>query len=148
MDQEMNRGEADLARAEARLPRWMLAAAALGTIAILATGHLRWALGFGLGATLAILNYYWLHDGITTMFDAGTVRVPKRVVLKFALRYPGAFLGIYLFYKTGWLPFAGILAGLFVPVAGILLEALLQVWQGLPGNSDQATLKPTQNTEN
>jgi ATP synthase I subunit len=123
----------------------MLAAAVLGTIAFLATGHLRWALGFGLGAVLAILNYYWLHDGIRALFDAGTTRVPKRVVVKFALRYPLAFLVIYLFYKTGWLPFAGILAGLFMPVAGVLFEAVLQVWQGLAGNSDQATLKPTEN---
>ncbi|HMD96903.1 MAG TPA: ATP synthase subunit I [Terriglobia bacterium] len=143
----MNRGEADLARAEARLPRWMMAGALLGTIGILATGHLRWALGFGLGAALAILNYYWLHDAITALFDAGTIRVPKRVVVKFALRYPLAFLGLYLFYATGWLPFAGILAGMFVPVVGILFEAVLQVWQGLAGNSvvDQATVKPTEN---
>ncbi len=120
-----------------------MAGAVLGTIAILAMGHLRWALGFGLGAALAILNYYWLHDGITALFDAGTVRVPKRVVVKFAIRYPLAFLAIYVFYKTGWLPFAGILAGMFVPVVGILFEAVLQVWQGFAGNSvvDQATVK-------
>ncbi|MGO9273661.1 MAG: ATP synthase subunit I [Terriglobia bacterium] len=143
----MNQGEPDLARAEARLPRWMMAGALVGAIAILATGHLRWALGFGLGAALAILNYYWLHDAIATLFDAGTTRVPTRVVAKFALRYPLAFLSIYLFYKTGWLPFAGILAGMFVPVAGVLLEAVLQVWHGLAGNSalDQATMKPTEN---
>ena len=144
----MTQGEQpDLVRAEARLPRWMIAVALVATIAILATGHLRWALGFGLGATLAILNYYWLHDGITALFDAGTTRVPKRVVVKFALRYPLAFLGIYLFYKTGWLPFAGILAGMFVPPAGILFEAVSQVWQALAGNSalDQATVKPTEN---
>jgi len=132
----MNQGEADLARAEARLPRWMIAGAILGTIAILAIGHLRWALGFGLGATLAILNYYWLHDGITALFDAGTVRVPKRVVMKFALRYPLTFLGIYLFYKTGWLPFAGILAGMFVPVAGVILEAAAQITLSLARRSE------------
>jgi len=125
----------------------MMAGALLGTIAILATGHLRWALGFGLGAALAILNYYWLHDGISALFDAGTTRVPKRVVAKFAIRYPLTFLGIYLFYKTGWLPFGGTLAGMFVPVAGVLFEAVLQVWQGLASNSivDQATVKPTEN---
>ena len=56
MTNEMNQGEPDLARAEARLARSMMAWALLGTIAILATGHLCWALGFGLGAALAILN--------------------------------------------------------------------------------------------
>ena len=143
----MNQGEPDLARAEARLPRWMMVWTVLGTIIILATGHLRLALGFALGAALAVLNYYWLHDAITALFDAGTVRVPRRVVVKFALRYPLAFLGIYLFYRTGWLPFAGILAGMFVPVAGVLVEAVLQVGRGLVGNPvlDQATVKPTDN---
>jgi len=143
----MNEGELDLARAEARLPRWMMAAAVSGTIAILATGHVRWALGFGLGSALAILNYHWLHDAIAAIFDAGNTRVPKLVVAKFAIRYPLAFAGIYLFYKTGWLPFVWILAGLFVPAAGILFEAALRIWQGLAGNSglDRATVKPTEN---
>jgi len=147
MDQEMNRGKVDLARAEARLPRWMLAAALVGTIAILASGHLRWALGFSVGATLAILNYYWLHDGITALFDAGTTRIPKRVVAKFVLRYPLTFAGIYVFYRAGWLPFVWVLAGLFVPAVGILFEAVLQVWQAFGGNSalDQVAVKPTEN---
>jgi hypothetical protein len=127
----------------------MIAGALVATMAILAAGHLRWALGFSLGAALGILNYYWLHDGITGLFDAGTVRVPKRVVVKFALRYPLAFLGIYLFYKTGWLPFAEILAGMFVPVAGVLLEAVLQVGRGLapsaPSAPHQATAKSAEN---
>jgi hypothetical protein len=146
---ETTQGEPDLVRAEARLPRWMMGGALVATIATLAAGHLRWALGFGLGAALGILNYYWLHDGITGLFDAGTTRVPKRVVVKFALRYPLAFLGIYLFYKTGWLPVAGILAGMFVPVAAILFEAIFQIYGGLAGklgqhsSSGRETTQPT-----
>ena len=114
----MNRGEADLARAEARLPRWMMAGALLGMIAILATGHLRWALGFGLGAALAILNYYWLHDGITALFDAGTVRVPKGVVVKFALRYPLAFLASTCFIRRGGCRLRGFWPACSCPLPG------------------------------
>lgn len=121
----------DLARAEARLPRWMMGSAAVVTVVLLAVGRARVAAGFAVGALVALLNYYWLHDAIQTVFNAGRARVPKLVVAKFVLRYPLVFAGVYCFYKTGWLPFAGILAGLFVPVAGVLVEAGWQIRKGL-----------------
>jgi len=52
------------------------------------------------------------------------------------------FLGIYLFYKTGWLPFAGILAGMFVPVAGVILEAAAQITLSL-GRRSETEVEPT-----
>ena len=121
----------DLLRAEARLPRWMMALAAGGTVAALFTGRWSAAGGFALGAGLAILNYFWLHQAVETLTAAEQGRVPRRVIAKFALRYPLAFAGMYLFYRTGWLPFAAILAGFFVPVAGVLLESIIQVGEGL-----------------
>jgi hypothetical protein len=83
------------------------------------------------GAGLSILNYFWLHQAIEALFDAGRARLPKRLVAKFVLRYPLAFAGVYLFYRTGWLPFRAILAGLFVPVAGVLIEAVFQIYESL-----------------
>jgi len=56
--------------------------------------------------------------------SAGQARPARRVLAKFFLRYPLAFAGVYLFYKTGWLPVEAILAGLFVPVGGVLIEAM------------------------
>src|SRR5439155_24212244 len=41
----------DMKRAEARLPKWMTALAALATLAVLGAGHARAAAGFALGAT-------------------------------------------------------------------------------------------------
>lgn len=102
-----------------------------GSTAALASGHGRFAAGFTLGAALSILNYFWLHQAVESLFNAGRARVPKSALAKFAVRYPLAFAGVYLFYRTGWLPFAAILAGLFVPVAGILAEAVLQIREGL-----------------
>jgi ATP synthase I chain len=122
---------ADLARAEARLPSWMAAVALAGTLAALAVGRGRVAVGFGLGAAVAILNYQWLHQAVVKLLGMGETRVPKRVVLKFAVRYPLAFAGVYLFYRTGWLPFGAVLAGLFVPASGVLIEAVIQVREGL-----------------
>lgn len=123
-------GALDLARAEARLPHWMLAVAVLGILVAVFIQDWRFALGVALGAALAILNYHWLHQAVETLMRAGKARVPRMVVAKFALRYPLAIAGLFLIYKTGWLPFTAILAGLFVPVAGVLIEAIAQICTG------------------
>lgn len=126
----------ELARAEARLPRWMLAAGGAGTLATLALGGARTAAGLALGASLAILNYFWLHEAIRVLFSMESPRVPKLVVAKFLVRYPLAVAGVYFFYRTGWLPITAILAGLFVPVAGVLIEAVVQISEGFRDGAD------------
>ncbi len=121
----------ELARAEARLPRWMMVCGLLAVIVILLYRQLSIALGFALGAALGILNYYWLHEAVEVLAKAGQSRIPKSVVAKFLLRYPLAFGLVLVFFKTGWLPPMAILAGLFVPVAGVLIEAIIQLGEGL-----------------
>jgi len=120
----------DLAQAEARLPRWMAGLAVTSTLALMLFGHARFSLGFAFGSALAILNYLWLHQAVEALMSAGEACPPKRVLVKFFVRYPLAFLAVYLFYKTGWLPIAAILAGLFVPVGGVLLEAVILLRDG------------------
>lgn len=123
----------ELARAEARLPRWMLALAALATIAALLAGQPRFAGGFVLGAGLALVNYFWLHQAVEHLMVAGTERLPRLLIVKFLLRYPILVGGVYLLYRTGWVSLPGLLAGLFVPVGGVLLESLVQIREGLRG---------------
>ena len=120
----------DLARAEARLPKWMMAWSAAGAFAVLLTGGTRFAAGFLAGAAVALLNYFWLHQALEVLFAGGGARVPRRLVAKFVLRYPLLFAGAYLLYRTGWLPYQTFLAGLFVPVAGVLAEAAVQIREG------------------
>jgi hypothetical protein len=121
----------ELARAEARLPRWMMLCGLLALIVILVYRQFTIAVGFGLGAALGILNYYWLHEAVEMLAKAGQARIPKLLVAKFLIRYPLAFGLVFLFLKTGWLPPMAILAGLFVPVAGVLIEAIVQLGDGL-----------------
>ena len=121
----------DLAQAEGRLPRWMLGLATVAVIAALASGHLRFALGLVLGSALAILNYYWLHQAVEHLMSAGHGRPPRLLIAKFILRYPLAFGGVYLLYRTGWVSLLGLFAGLFVPVGGVFVEAALQIRNGL-----------------
>jgi hypothetical protein len=121
----------ELARAEARMPRWMMLCALLALTIILLCGQFTMAMGFALGAGLGILNYYWLHEAVRVLANGGQSRVPKLLVVKFLLRYPLAFGLVFFFFKTGWLPPMSILAGLFVPVAGLLIEAIVQIGDGL-----------------
>lgn len=121
----------ELARAEARLPRWMAWTAGAVLLVALASGRPTFAAGFGLGAALAILNYFWLHQAVAALMTAGQSRPSKSVVAKVLVRYPLAFAAVWVFYRTGWWPFAAILAGLFVPVAGVLIEGAVQIRKGL-----------------
>ena len=105
----------------------MMAVAFVFATSILVSGHGKLSAGFALGAGLAIVNYYWLHEAIQSLFDSKRAGIPKAVVAKFAVRYPLAFATVYLFYRTGWLPFGAVLVGLFVPVAGALIEAGFQI---------------------
>jgi hypothetical protein len=113
------------------MPRWMMLFGFLALTVILLCGQLRIAMGFALGAALGILNYYWLHEAVEALAKAGQSRIPKSVVAKFLIRYPFAFGLLFFFFKTGWLPPIAILAGLFVPVVGVLIEAIIQLGEGL-----------------
>lgn len=112
--------------AEGRLKRWMLLAAGLGLLAAAWAGGFRPALAFAAGAAVALLNFRWMHQVVRTLMEAAVARPSPWVIAKFLARYPLAFAGVYVCYKTGWLPFAWVLYGLFVPVAGVLVEACLQ----------------------
>jgi len=113
------------------MPRWMTLCALLALLAILFCRQFAIAVGFALGAALGILNYYWLHEAVEVLVGAGQTRIPKAVVAKFLIRYPLAFGLALVFFKTGWLPPMAILAGLFVPVAGVLIEAIVQLGTAL-----------------
>lgn len=110
--------------AEARLPRWMGAIAGLGILVFLVLGQWLMAAAFALGAGISILGYLWLAQAVKTALNAGQQGVPRRVLLNLVLRYPLAFGAVLIFYETHWLPFMGVLGGLFVPFAGTLLESL------------------------
>jgi hypothetical protein len=73
---------------------------------------------------------FWL-GGRIALVKAGQSRIPKSVVAKLLIRYPVAFGLVLVAFKTGWLPPMAILAGLFVPVAGVLIEAIIQIGEGL-----------------
>ena len=86
------------------------------------------ALAFVLGAVLGTVNFHWLHRAIYGVLDDPAKKVPKKVVLKVLLRYPLMLALVGLVYWTGRLPALGIIAGLFVPVVGVLLALVAQIF--------------------
>ncbi|GEM_PF-3414458 len=118
--------ERELKKAEIRMPRWMAALLAVVCASFLIQGEWKFTLGLMLGGAAGILNYLWLYEAVNSMFSAGAAKVPRPILIKMVLRYPLIFGGVLFFYWTGWLPFSGIIAGLFIPVGGMLLEGGLQ----------------------
>ena len=102
----------------------MGAIAGLGILVFLVLGRGMMAVAFALGAGISILGYYWLAKAVKAALNASEKGVPRRVLLNLVLRYPLAFGAVLVFYETHWLPFTGVLAGLFVPFAGALVESL------------------------
>ena len=117
----------ELDRGEARLPRWMGALACVGTVSTLLAGQPRMSAGFALGAAVAILNYHWLHQIVKVLLAAERPRVSITTVLKLLIRYPLIIFGAYVLYRSGCLPLAPFFVGLFVPVAGAIVESIFQI---------------------
>ena len=122
------------ARAERRLWWWQLGLGAAGVAAALARWGFAAAAGFGAGAAISILNFYWLKQGIdaTTAAASGREtpearRKRRRLIWKFLARYLLMALAAYGILKyTRW-NVAAFLAGLFLFAAAILAEICLEV---------------------
>ena len=127
------------AAAPARIRRMVPVLAVGLTVACWPLFGWRNALGFAAGSAIATMNFRWLEQGIAAlldrMTDTGKSASGAGVFLRFFLRF-GLVIGVAyatLYSYPGSL--YGFLAGLFVPVAAILLEALHQTWTGLSGRS-------------
>jgi hypothetical protein len=125
----------DLARSEARLSRWMVLIAVAGMAGLLIMGRGRAGLGFGIGAFFGVLNYHWLRQSVEALGNAAAVRPPRKVIVKFVVRYPVVIVALYLLYRTRWLPFMTIIYGLLVPATAILIESPFLIREGLRASS-------------
>jgi len=105
--------------------------AAAGFLAAFLLGGVRVAVGFGLGAFVAVMGYSWLHKAVVSLMNAGRERPSRMTLGKLLIRYPLAVVVIFVFYRENWLPFEAVLVGLFVPMAGALAESVFQVGAAL-----------------
>lgn len=119
--------EAFYSGAYGHILRFMLAAGVVALAALWWRLGRGFALAFGAGCLIAAVNFYWLKRTVEALADRVTgSRQPqsgKGIVLRFLLRYFLIAAGAYVIFKISAASVYGLLAGLFLPVAGILCEA-------------------------
>jgi hypothetical protein len=106
-----------------RIGRIMLALAAAGALVLLWSGW-TWSAGWLVGCTASILNYRWLR-GVTESLGADRPKERKAVLLGLRYLLLGGIAYVILKYSAISLPAA--LAGLFVPVAAVVIEILIEL---------------------
>jgi hypothetical protein len=124
--------EAFYASALTRIRSFMLILApVLSAIAWIRFGHMP-ALGFLLGCVIAYLNFEWLKTGVSGLADrvtnSGEKQSGKGIIGRFLLRY--VLLGLTAYAILAGFPASlrGLFAGLFLPVGGIVCEAVYELY--------------------
>ncbi len=96
---------------------------------------MRSAAGLAVGCVIAFVNFYWLKRVISGFVDraAGTPTSQSGdgIVARFLLRYVLMAIGAYVILTVSPASLNGLLAGLFLPVAGIACEAVYEVYGAL-----------------
>ena len=121
-----------------RIMRNMAVLAAVLSVA--ATVRLGWRVGagFALGCGLAAINFLWMKRAITTF--AGRMVQPKAPgdekkargsATRFVARYALVAVTLYVIFTSSVVSLSGVLIGLFLPVAAILVEAVYETYAAL-----------------
>jgi hypothetical protein len=116
-------------RALRRIQAGMLALGLTGSAVAAAAGGWRWGMAFLLGSVVSWLNFRWLKQTVIALSEAARPgrRPRKRVAVLLGLRYLVLAAGGYAIINYSELSVAAALAGLFVPVAAVLLEILFEL---------------------
>lgn len=127
--------EAFYSAAATRIPRFMIFLSLLFTGAAWLRFGGRIALGFACGCAMAYVNFHWLEQVIATLADRATSTghppSTRSVVGRFLFRYLLMALGGYAIFSVSPASLYGLLAGLFLPVAGIACEAAYELYASL-----------------
>lgn len=88
------------------------------------------AAAFALGGALAYANYRWIVSIVDAMLAAGKAKVPARAYAKLLLPLVLLAALVYVIFSRSLFPVTGILAGFFLLVVAVMLEALYEVARG------------------
>lgn len=132
MNQIESKAESFFADAVTRIPKFMLALAAIFTIAAWLRFGWRVGLGFVCGCAIAYLNFHWLERVVSGLAErvtqTGERQSGKGVVGRFLLRYFLMAVAAYVIFSVSPASLYGLFAGLFLPVAGIACEAAYEIY--------------------
>ncbi len=129
------RAESFYGNAYSRIVRFMVAAAAAGTVAVALAAGGKWALGFVVGCAISFVNFYWLKVIVSAMAERITSGRSREsgggLILRLLLRYLLIAIILYVIFSVSLASVYGVLAGLALPVAGILCEAAYETYVAL-----------------
>lgn len=118
-----------------RIGVFMIVVGVLSTAAAWWRFGVRAAVGFGFGCVIAYVNFYWLKRVIAGFVDRATAAETSQsgsgIVFRFLLRYVLMAVGAYVILTVSPASLQGLLAGLFLPVAAILCEAMYEGYAAL-----------------
>jgi len=113
----------------------------MSVMAVLASAGLwriygrNFALAFMIGATVSLVNFYWLRRTIESAFErtVSSEESPSSagIVTRFLLRYILIAIAAYVILNSSSLSVQGLIAGLSLPAGAIMLEALYQIFRVL-----------------
>lgn len=94
-------------------------------------------IGFGLGAAVAYLNFWLLEKGVAGVIQltiqTGTPVSGRRIVQRFLLRYFLMAVVAFVILAVIRDSLYGLFAGLLLPVAAILCEAVYEAYKVIRG---------------
>jgi len=118
-----------------RIVRFMIALGIVATAVVLVRFGIAPAAGFVVGCGIGFLNFHWLKRVISALADRTTATGERQsstgVVARFMLRYFLIALAAYAIFTISRDSLYGLLAGLFLPVGAILVEAVYELYAAL-----------------
>jgi ATP synthase I chain len=84
-----------------------------------------WCGGFLLGAGASVLNFRWMKQIVDALGSTRPTR--KRVAILAGLRYLLLGGGAYVIVEYSSISISGVLLGLFVPVAAVIVEIIIEL---------------------
>jgi len=124
----MDRDQAFLDRALARIHRFIAFLLIAGLIAAEMRGGWKWAAGFLAGAAASWINFRWLSKMVGLLENAAVGKKPRaRGAVVFGLRYVLLAAAGYVILNYSTLSLTACLIGLFVPAAAVIVEILFEL---------------------
>jgi len=118
-----------------RIIRFMIALGLAAIVAVLVRYGVAVAAGSVVGCAIGFLNFHWLKRVVSALADRATStgerQSSKGIVLRFLLRYFLIALAAYAIFTISRDSLYGFLAGLFLPVGAILVEAGYELYAAL-----------------
>ena len=127
------RDELWMDRAVVRIWKLMWAIGAGGAIALVAWRGWPWGAGWAIGTAVSALNFRWLKQLVEGI--GGEAAKPRKAVF-LGMRYLLLGAGAYVILKYSAISLPAALAGLFVSVAAVIVEILLELAYARNGTVD------------